>query len=62
MKTIVLRPAELEKDFVKLANWFSIIEDDALSAQGLMEYYQKQKEVITQRVAENEKGSCRFYC
>jgi len=56
MKTIVLRPAELEKDFVQLANWFSIIEDDALSAQGLMEYYQKQKEVITQRVAENEKG------
>ena len=56
MKTIILRPAESETDFVQLANWFSLLEDDPLSAQGLKEYYQKRKEIITQRIAENEKG------
>ena len=56
MKTIILRPAESETDFAQLANWFSLLEDDPLSAQGLKEYYQKRKEIITQRIAENEKG------
>jgi len=55
MKTIILRPAESETDFAQLANWFSLLEDDPLSAQGLKEYYQKRKEIITQRIAENEK-------
>ncbi len=56
MKTITLRPAESERDFAQLADWFSLWEDDSLSAQGLKEYFQKRREAITQRVAENEKG------
>ncbi len=54
MKTLTLRPAESEKDFAQLANWFSLLEDDPLSAQGLKEYYQKRKEMVTQRIAEGE--------
>jgi len=56
MKTILLRPAELERDFAQLATWFSFLEDDALSEQGLKEYYEKRQGVIIQRVAENEQG------
>ena len=56
MKTIILRPAEPERDFGQLAVWFSILEDDALSEQGLKEYYEKRRELIIQRVAEDEQG------
>jgi len=56
MKTITLRPAELERDFAQLSTWFSMFEDDALSEQGLMEYYEKRRAIIIQRVAENEDG------
>ena len=56
MKTITLRPAEPERDFAQLATWFSMLEDDALSEQGLKEYYEKRRDVIIQRVAENEEG------
>lgn len=56
MKTITLRPAEPERDFAQLATWFSVLEDDALSEQGLKEYYEKRREIIIQRIAENEEG------
>ena len=56
MKPITLRPAEPERDFGQLAAWFSMLEDDALSEQGLKEYYEKRREIITQRIAENEEG------
>lgn len=56
MKTITLRPAELDRDFAQLSTWFSMFEDDALSEQGLKEYYEKRRAIIIQRVAENEEG------
>ncbi|MDO8753189.1 MAG: GNAT family N-acetyltransferase [Anaerolineales bacterium] len=56
MKTIILRPAEPERDFRQLAVWFSILEDDASSEQGLKEYYEKRRELIIQRVAEDDQG------
>lgn len=56
MKAITLRPAEPERDFGQIAAWFSILEDDALPEQGLKEYYEKRRELIIQRVAENEQG------
>jgi RimJ/RimL family protein N-acetyltransferase len=56
MKTIILRPAEPERDFGQLADWFSILEEDAFSEQGLKEYYEKRRELIIQRVAEDEQG------
>ena len=56
MKTITLRPAEPERDFAQLAIWFSMLEDDSLSEQGLKEYYEKRRETTIQRVAENEEG------
>ncbi|HSO11807.1 MAG TPA: hypothetical protein VLT51_05490, partial [Anaerolineales bacterium] len=62
MKTITLRPAETERDFAQLSTWFSMLEDDALSELGLKEYYEKRREIIIQRVSENEKGELQgFY-
>jgi RimJ/RimL family protein N-acetyltransferase/N-acetylglutamate synthase-like GNAT family acetyltransferase len=62
MKTITLRPAEPERDFAQLATWFSMLEDDALPEQGLKEYYEKRREIIIQRIAENEEGELQgFY-
>jgi RimJ/RimL family protein N-acetyltransferase/N-acetylglutamate synthase-like GNAT family acetyltransferase len=62
MKTITLRPAEPERDFAQLATWFSMLEDDALPEQGLKEYYEKRRELIIQRIAENEEGELQgFY-
>jgi len=56
MKTIILRPAEPERDFGQLAAWFSILEEDMSSEEGLREYYEKRRELIIQRVAEDEQG------
>ena len=56
MKTVTLRPAEPERDFGQLAAWFSILEEDALPEQGLKEYYEKRREQIIQRVAEDDQG------
>lgn len=56
MKTISLRPAEPERDFGQISAWFSILEDDALSEQGLKEYYEKRRDIIIQRIAEDEQG------
>jgi RimJ/RimL family protein N-acetyltransferase len=56
MKNIILRSAETDEDFGQLATWFSILEEDALSGQGLKEYYEKRRELIIQRVAEDEQG------
>jgi len=56
MKPITLRPTEPEQDFGQLAAWFSMLEDDALSEQGLKEYYERRREIIIQRIAENEEG------
>ena len=56
MKTIVLRPADPERDFGQLSAWFATLEDDALSAEGLKEYYEKRRDVVTSKVAEDEEG------
>ena len=56
MQTIVLRPAEPGRDFGQLAVWFSTLEDEPTSEPGLREEYEKYKERITQRLAEDEQG------
>ncbi|MBI5353292.1 MAG: GNAT family N-acetyltransferase [Chloroflexi bacterium] len=56
MKTITLRPADPERDFGQLSAWFAVLEDDALSAEGLKEYYEKHRDLIIPKVAEDEEG------
>jgi GNAT superfamily N-acetyltransferase len=56
MKTLPLRPAEPERDFEQLADWFSILEGEPNSASGLKEYYDKEREWIIQSVAGDEQG------
>ena len=56
MKTIILRPAEPERDFGQLAALFSSWEDEPTSEPGLKEDYEKQRERIIQMVAEDEQG------
>jgi GNAT superfamily N-acetyltransferase len=56
MKTILLRPAEPERDFRQLAAWFSILEGEPNSDSSLKEYYDKEREWIIHKVAEDEQG------
>ena len=56
MKTIILRPADPERDFGQLADWFSILEGEPNSESGLKEYFDKERERTIQRVAEDEQG------
>jgi RimJ/RimL family protein N-acetyltransferase/L-amino acid N-acyltransferase YncA len=56
MMTIFLRPADPGRDFGQLAAWLSLLENETATELGLQEYYQKQEERITQRVAVDEQG------
>jgi len=56
MGTITIRPAEPDRDFVQLAAWFSIMEDEPTTDARLKEYYDREKERIIQRVAMEEQG------
>lgn len=56
MNAIVFRPAEPDRDFRQLAAWFSIVEGEPNSEAGLKEYFDKERERIIQRVAEDEQG------
>jgi hypothetical protein len=44
MKTIILRPADPERDFGQLADWFSILEGEPNSESGVKEYFDKERE------------------
>ena len=50
MSTILLRPADPERDFGQLAAWFSSIEDDPTSEPGLKEDYERNKDTIIRLV------------
>ena len=52
-KDSVLRPAEPDRDFAKLAEWFSILEDEPNSETGLRDYHEKNRERIFHRVAQD---------
>jgi GNAT superfamily N-acetyltransferase len=56
MKTIVLRPAEPERDFGQLAAWFSILEGEPNSESDVKEYFDRERARTIQRVAEDEQG------
>lgn len=57
MKTILLRPAEPERDFGQLAAWFTSILDDPTTETGLQEdYTRNQSRIIRLTVAEGEQG------
>ena len=57
MKTITLRPAELERDFSQLAALFSLEQDEPTSESGLKADYEDVKErIIRLMVAEDEQG------
>jgi len=43
MKSIVLRPADPERDFGQLAAWFSTLEDERTTEPGLKAWYEKQR-------------------
>jgi GNAT superfamily N-acetyltransferase len=53
---IHLRPAEPERDFKQLAEWFCGLEDEQSTAAGLQDYYAKQQARIFPAVAEAETG------
>lgn len=54
MKNITLRPAEPERDFGQLAAWFSSLEDEKTTEPGLKEEYERDRERILLKVAEDE--------
>ena len=56
MPPITLRPAVPEADFAHLAAWFTLIEDEPSTENGLIEYYQKAKERILAQVAVDAAG------
>jgi GNAT superfamily N-acetyltransferase len=56
MTEVHFRPAEPNRDFMQLADWFTIIEDQINTEPGLKEYYEKQKERTTICMAETESG------
>ena len=53
----VLRPADPARDFAQLAAWFSILQDEAESESGLKQEYERQRERIFQKIAEDEDGA-----
>ncbi len=56
MKSFKLRPAEPEHDFAQLAAWFTLLEDEPNTEQGLKEYYEKARPRIIQMLAQDEQG------
>ncbi len=62
MKTINLRPADPQRDFEQIAEWFSILEDEPTSKSRLVEYYEKHMDRIIQKAAENEYGQLAGFC
>lgn len=56
MKTITLRPAEPERDFGQLAELFSSEEEQQTTEAGLRQDYEKSRERIINRVAEDPQG------
>ena len=57
MKTVRLRPAEPERDFGQLVDWFAILEGVRTAESELKDYYERAKERILQRMAEEEPGA-----
>jgi RimJ/RimL family protein N-acetyltransferase/N-acetylglutamate synthase-like GNAT family acetyltransferase len=56
-KTVILRPAEPERDFGQLAAWFTLLERDPNTETGLREYYVREREWTIQGVAEELQGT-----
>jgi GNAT superfamily N-acetyltransferase len=54
MKTLTLRPAELDRDFGQLAAWFSLVQDEPTSEPALKaDYEEHKKRIIRLMVAED---------
>jgi GNAT superfamily N-acetyltransferase len=56
MKSIILRPAGPERDFERLAAWFSVLEGEPNSESDVREYFDRERARTIQRVAEDEQG------
>ncbi len=56
MTAIRLRPADPDRDFAQLAAWFTILEDETNTEASLREYFGKERERVTHRVAEAGPG------
>jgi GNAT superfamily N-acetyltransferase len=56
MKTIILRPAEPERDFGQLAAVIASLEDDPTIETGFNAYYEERRQQLIHRVAEDEHG------
>lgn len=57
MSQINLRPASPQRDFARLAEIFTLLDDWTNTEQGLAEFYQAQQERILTCVAEEEQGA-----
>ena len=53
MNNFLLRPAEPDRDFERLAAWFTWLEDSSNTESSLKKYYEKEKDRILHKVAEN---------
>ena len=62
MRSTNLRPVDPERDFVQLAAWFSLLEEQPSTEASLRAFYEKAKERSVQRVAENEGGGLLGFC
>ncbi len=62
MRKINLRPVDPERDFIQLAAWFSLLEEQPSTEASLRAFYEKAKERSVQRVAENEDGDLLGFC
>lgn len=56
MQSLILRPAEPDRDFGQLAAWFSLLEDETTTEPSLRTYYDRERARITQQVAVAEGG------
>lgn len=62
MKSFNLRPVDPDRDFARLAAWYSLLEDTPSTESSLREFYEKAKERSVQRAAEDEHGTLLGFC
>jgi GNAT superfamily N-acetyltransferase len=56
LPTVTIRPAEPKRDFRLLAAWFTLLEDEPSTEQGLCEEYERNRERVTMKMAEDADG------
>ncbi len=57
MSAIILRPADPERDFAQLADWFTLLEGETSTESSLKDYYTSHQSRITQQLAVDEQDN-----